>query len=375
MTRWCRLAIRHGNRRGISAFLGLAFGLAWLPFLAQAAGAGGVGPVLMPVAPAVACIVVRRWVTREGFGDAGLRWRPRRQHWPVYLLVLLWPVAATFCSTGVALALGLAPPRFTWPWGAAAPNWSMLAVWVGMSILIAPLVLGEELGWRGYLQLRLFPARPLAAALATGFLWGIWHYPLILSQGEPTSSTGITLIAIPVATMTFSVFLGWVKTITGTVWTTSAAHASNNVTGDSLQRLSFTGRHDGALPDSALIPALVGEALVWGAVLGLDRLRRKWSTSSRTAGRNAFQVGGQLRQPRSEAAGPAAPGDDLGAAPNDQQAPCGALGVLSPSHQGVPPPQASRCHHDPGCCLHPHRGTEVDPTSGGGVAAPLRSPQ
>ena len=119
--RW-RLAVRRGDGRAVSAFLAIAFGLAWLPFLAQATGAGAVGPVLMPVAPAVACIVVRRWVSREGFRDAGLRWRPRPQHWPVYVLVLLWPVAATVCSTGVALALGRGGPGFSWPWGAAAPS-------------------------------------------------------------------------------------------------------------------------------------------------------------------------------------------------------------------------------------------------------------
>src|SRR4051794_11144668 len=100
----------------------------------------------------------------------------------------------------------------------------MLAMWVGLSVLIVPVVLGEELGWRGYLQLRLFPGRPVTAALATGCLWGIWHYPLILSGGEPTGSTGLTLVALTVSTMTFSVFLGWVRSVTGSVWTTSAAH-------------------------------------------------------------------------------------------------------------------------------------------------------
>jgi membrane protease YdiL (CAAX protease family) len=155
----------------------------------------------------------------------------------------------------------------------------MLATWVGVSVLIVPVVLGEELGWRGYLQLRLFPGRPLTAALATGLLWGIWHYPLILSGGEPMRSTGLTLVALTVSTMTFSVFLGWVRSVTGSVWTTSAAHASNNVTGDSLQHLSFTGHQGGALPDAALVPALLGEALVWGATLGVGRLRRSRPSS------------------------------------------------------------------------------------------------
>lgn len=267
------LVVHREDRQGVAAFLAIAFGLAWLPFVAQASGAGAVGPVLMPFAPAVACIVVRRWVTAEGFGDSGLRWRPRLRQWPVYLMVLLWPVAAVPCSNGVAIALGRGGVGFSWPWGAATPSWSMLVVSIGLSILIVPVVLGEELGWRGYLQLRLFPTRPLTAALATGMLWGSWHYPLVISGGEPTSSRGLTLVALTVSTTTFSVFLGWVRSVTGDVWTTSAAHASNNVTADSLQRLSFSGHQAGALPDAALVPALVGEAFVWSATIGAGFLR------------------------------------------------------------------------------------------------------
>lgn len=260
--------VRTGDGSAVTVFLVLAFALAWLPFLASAGGAEGVGPILMPVAPAIACIVVRRWVTREGFGDAGLR--PRLGHWPIYLLALLWPVGAAAVTTVVTLTLGLAPAGYTLPWGASHPSWLMLAVWTLLSILVAPLVLGEELGWRGYLQLRLFPGQPLAAALATGLIWGIWHYPLILAGGEPTSSVRLTLITLPVATMTLSVFLGWIRSVTGTVWATSVAHASNNTTNDSLQRLGFTGYQNGSLPDFAIVPCLIGEALTWGILVGVS---------------------------------------------------------------------------------------------------------
>ena len=261
--------VHPGDGIPVATFLALAFGLAWLPFVAQFAGLGGVGPVLMPVAPAIACIVVRRWVTREGFADAGLR--PRLRHWAIYLVALAWPVGAVAFSIALAGALRLAavgnplahPP---------AVSWSMLAVWVGASILVAPIVLGEELGWRGYLQLRLFPQDPVAAALATGFLWGIWHYPLILAGGEPTSGTAVTLVALPVSTMTFSVFLGWMRSVTGSVWATSVAHASNNVTNDNLERVAFAGSEAGSLSAGAVVVSLVGEAVCWGAVIGAHAL-------------------------------------------------------------------------------------------------------
>ncbi len=73
--------------KGVLAYLGLSFGLAWL--LWEAVFRLGLGPgnplfqlAILPgaFAPAVAALIVRAWVTREGFGDAG--WRPNlRRAW------------------------------------------------------------------------------------------------------------------------------------------------------------------------------------------------------------------------------------------------------------------------------------------------------
>ena len=56
--------------------------------------------------------------------------------------------------------------------------------------------------------------------------------------------------------------------MSGSVWATSVAHSSNNVTNDNLQRMMFAGHQDGRLPDVAIVPSLIGEALVWGAIVG-----------------------------------------------------------------------------------------------------------
>lgn len=39
---------------------------------------------------------------------------------------------------------------------------------------------GEELGWRGYLLKALKGKKFLSVSLITGFIWGLWHFPLIL---------------------------------------------------------------------------------------------------------------------------------------------------------------------------------------------------
>jgi uncharacterized protein len=93
---------RRVDRRGVPVFLAISFALAWLPFLPVLFGGAPVGAMLMPFAPAIACVVVRRWVTREGFGDAGLRLSIRGR-WPLLVVALFWPLAATM--TGVALGV------------------------------------------------------------------------------------------------------------------------------------------------------------------------------------------------------------------------------------------------------------------------------
>ena len=40
--------------------------------------------------------------------------------------------------------------------------------------------LGEEIGWRGWLWIRLQPYGQLVSILVSGVVWGIWHAPLVL---------------------------------------------------------------------------------------------------------------------------------------------------------------------------------------------------
>ena len=147
-------ARRVHERRGIGVFLLIAFGLAWIPFIPTLFGHDPAGVFLMPIAPAVAAVVVRRWVTREGFRDSGLL--PDRRHWRLYLIAVAWPLAATLVSVPLAMVVRLAPAGFTLPWGMAPPGPLDLLSWMALSIAIAPVIAGEEIGWRGYLQVRLF---------------------------------------------------------------------------------------------------------------------------------------------------------------------------------------------------------------------------
>ena len=63
--------------------------------------------------------------------------------------------------------------------------WALIVIQILQALLFSPLLnalstFGEEFGWRGYLQPKLMPLGIRKAILLTGFIWGLWHAPVIL---------------------------------------------------------------------------------------------------------------------------------------------------------------------------------------------------
>lgn len=207
-------------------------------------------------APAIAAIVVRKWITREGFADAGLRLNLRRG-WPYYLFGWLLPLGVVSIIVALAAILGAGRPDFTlrrafeelYPGAdvtSSLPPGSLAllvvaAVLLLQALVFTPILWGEEFGWRSYLQIRLLADKPLLAAVATGLIWGVWHYPIILAGYERYESTLLGLLVFPVVTVLMSIILGWLRLRTGSIWCSSLAHASTNTVGGSLTLLLFTG--------------------------------------------------------------------------------------------------------------------------------------
>ena len=246
--------------RGILVYLLLAFGLAWVAW--EIPARLGITPwdplfqlFALPggFAPAIAAIVVRRWVTREGFGDAGLRPNLRR-NWRYYVAGWLLPIPVVAFIIAAAPLLGLSQPdwtlarffRFYMGQAPATPLpafvWAILPLQMPLNALLGtPLLWGEEFGWRGYLQTHLFPGRPLAAAVVTGLIWGIWHYPINLRGYNYPDHPILGLLLFPVGTILLSIIFGWLQRRTGSVWAPSLAHAASNAIGSSLTLVLFLG--------------------------------------------------------------------------------------------------------------------------------------
>lgn len=250
--------------RGIVVYLAIAFGLAWLlwEILLRLGGFAGTSLSQLAIipgafAPAVAAIVVRKWVTGEGFSDAGLSPRFRR-NWKYYLIGLFLPFVVTSVIVGLAIITGTGKPNLELqsviamlaPGAEINPSlvsllWILLPIQlIWSALLAAPLLWGEEFGWRGYLQPRLFPGRPLLAAVGTGIIWGVWHYPLNLRGYNFPEHPLLGLLVFPVSCILISIIFGWLMTRSTSIWTVCLAHSATNAIGGSLTLLLFIGRAD-----------------------------------------------------------------------------------------------------------------------------------
>lgn len=246
------------NRKGVIAFILIAFGIAWLNWeVVLRSGIALDNPLFkilaMPsaFAPAIAAFIVRKWVTREGFGDAGLAIKVSK--WPYYLVAWLLPLVGVGCIVILAPLFGLAKPDFTLIRGLkqVMPNgvpdaflahpWLLVLGLPINAIFATPILFGEEFGWRGYLQLRLFPSQPVLSAIVTGVIWGIWHFPVNLRGYNYPDHRIAGLVVFPIATVFMSIIFGWLRVKSNSIWCPSLAHAATNAMGGTLFLLLLGG--------------------------------------------------------------------------------------------------------------------------------------
>ena len=95
-------------------------------------------------------------------------------------------------------------------------------------IVIVLIALGEEYGWRGFLQRELRPMGLRPSTFVIGMIWATWHIPIISSgvHTYPPTPTGYLLA------YAFFVLWGFVQSYavlkTGSVWTAAFLHGVVN---------------------------------------------------------------------------------------------------------------------------------------------------
>jgi membrane protease YdiL (CAAX protease family) len=161
----------------------------------------------------------------------------------------VWGIMAlTFVGMSLATAAldALFMPEGTWEWDLDVLSWGFpAALFVALFLDIGAVT--EETGWRGFAQPVLQGRMtPLAAALAVGLLWGIWHFPArpdILLGGYRLGG-GLVLLAILVLRFV--------------VLSVVMAHFYNRAGGSTLIAIAMHGLHNDSV---GLMGRITGEGL------------------------------------------------------------------------------------------------------------------
>ncbi len=251
------------EKKRLIIFLGVAFGLSWLTALIIAFNGGltnspqvveGTGLTLATLLLASVYMwgpafghAAARLATREGWQGAMLK--PHfKTGWRYYLVAWLLPLLLVVAGAGVYFLFF--PGHFDGSLellrrSAALQNvelgvsqaWQYVAVQIGMALLLAPLLnafstFGEEFGWRAYLLPKLQPFGAKKAALYSGLVWGVWHWPIIAMGynygfGYPAFPIA-GMLAMALMTCALGVVFAWLALRSNSVWPAALGHAMIN---------------------------------------------------------------------------------------------------------------------------------------------------
>lgn len=190
--------------------------------------------------------LVTRWLTDERFTWSELLLAiDLRDNWRVYGIALLLPFLIAVTGATVYFAvfpMHLADDPLVAFTSMAEPIVNRIGVSLTAlgivflsilgSVLGALIVLGEEFGWRAYLLPKLVPLGKRRAAVVTGVIWGVWHWPYIglgMNFGlEYPGAPWLGLLAMVWAPTLYGIMLAWATFRTGSVWPAAIGHAAFN---------------------------------------------------------------------------------------------------------------------------------------------------
>jgi membrane protease YdiL (CAAX protease family) len=133
-----------------------------------------------------------------------------------YVVALGLPAVLALAAAGLAVVL-------------SASSSAQVGTLSIFDFVIFVVVVGEELGWRGFALPNLLQKHSaLPASLILGVLWSIWHLPTFLAPGTP--QYGKSIIAFVFTTTVYSVLLCWIFVHTaGSVLIPTLAHGAMNL--------------------------------------------------------------------------------------------------------------------------------------------------
>ncbi len=268
--------------RRILSYLMLAFAFSWaMAGVAYALGLHSTAQLaytlvagLFMLGPALAALVQHRLIDKEPWSALGLPLKGTR--WsvvgltalagmsivPLYFLVI-W-LAGDVCGWAGFGEVSVSGARFARAVGDMMrhagqdglpaqveflrdlPGWVVLLLFLFMGLLASvtinlPFMLGEELGWRGYLYHRTRHWSRSHRVLFTGIVWGLWHAPLIAMghnyPGYPLAGMGMMVLFCLVLSFLFDL----TRMRSGSIWSSCVLHGLINGTAGAAGIFAWDG--------------------------------------------------------------------------------------------------------------------------------------
>lgn len=177
----------------------------------------------MSMSPLLMTFLVKT-VYREKWQDIGLK-PGFKENYGWYLFSCSLPLLLVFYVIGLSFLSSTVTTSDTFV--SDLPPTLLKSGALFFAFLIASI--GEELGWRGYLESALSQINrsKLLNHIIVGLIWFVWHLPLIfLASRFQTSSFEIVMILF--STLGMAIVYGQLRILSETVWTCVILHACSN---------------------------------------------------------------------------------------------------------------------------------------------------
>lgn len=177
-----------------------------------------------------------------------IKWRPSWSMLPLSLVGFVVPTVIAFGTVAVVeIAMWGKSNWFDFSAGAVAISggpWLLGRGTQGWPIFVANVLvtggyfaafnalaaMGEELGWRGFLQgLLIDRLGETRGIVLLGFIWSFWHLPTLLAgYNYPEHPVLGAVVLFPAQLIAASFFLAWLTIRAGSFWPAAVAHGAVN---------------------------------------------------------------------------------------------------------------------------------------------------
>ncbi|NVJ49456.1 MAG: CPBP family intramembrane metalloprotease [Gammaproteobacteria bacterium] len=181
------------------------------------------------------------WIRKRKLSSLGWQWGDWKQQRTNYLI----PFCIAFVAYLIIWMFGFADfynvefvtekkDSYNLPhWNDAAIVLLHLAIIATISFVVSlPSILGEEIGWRGFLVPELAKSFSFTGvALISGFVWALFHWPLIFLglYGNEVTPLYYQLLVFTVFITATGVIMAYFRMKTNSVWPAVFYHGSSNI--------------------------------------------------------------------------------------------------------------------------------------------------